>query len=110
MAIKELTSLAKEAKAKYTSVEKIVAVHLLGDCPVGETSVIVGCASHHRRDAIQCTEFLIDELKGRVPIWKKEIYENDDGSSGGVWKENVEWKEGRRRRVMIKENEEDEEK
>eukprot|EP00970_Alexandrium_tamarense_P007048 scaffold1230_cov201-Alexandrium_tamarense.AAC.9 len=98
MAIKELTKLCKEAKEKY-HVEKIVAVHLVGECPVGEASVVVGSCSPHRRDAIKCTEFLIDELKGRVPIWKKEIYEGDEQS---VWKENVEWHEGRRRRVMVK--------
>ncbi len=105
MAIKELCKLADEARGKYPSVEKIVAVHLLGDCPVGETSVIVGCASHHRREGIRCTEFLIDELKARVPIWKKEVY-GGEGQDMAVWKENVEWKEGRRRRVMVKEVEE----
>lgn len=83
-----------------TSQVRVVAAHILGECPVGEASVIVGCCSPHRRDAIRCTEYLIDELKGRVPIWKKEIYEGDAGS---VWKENVEWHEGRRRRVMVKE-------
>ena len=102
MAIKELKSLCTDAKANYPTVDKLVAVHILGECPVGEASVIVGCSSPHRREAIQCTEYLIDELKGRVPIWKKEIYEGDETN---VWKENVEWFEGRRRRVMVKEEE-----
>jgi len=101
MAIKELKALCRDAKNKFKSVDKLVAVHIVGDCPVGEASVIVGCSSPHRREAIQCTEYLIDELKGRVPIWKKEIYEGDGENS--VWKENVEWFEGRRRRVMVKE-------
>mmetsp|Transcript_20936 Transcript_20936/g.37811 ORF Transcript_20936/g.37811 Transcript_20936/m.37811 type:complete len:203 (+) Transcript_20936:103-711(+) len=100
MAIKELKRLCRDAKAKYTGVDKLVAVHILGECPVGEASVVVGCSSPHRREAIRCTEYLIDELKGRVPIWKKEIYEGDEES---VWKENVEWREGRQRRVMVKE-------
>ncbi|KAL9181838.1 hypothetical protein ACHAXT_012181 [Thalassiosira profunda] len=100
MAVKELRSLCRDAKARHPFVEKLVAVHILGDCPVGEASVIVGCSSPHRREAVRCTEYLIDELKGRVPIWKKEVYEGDEGS---VWKENVEWREGRRRRVMVKE-------
>lgn len=99
MAIKELKSLCCAAKSKYPHVDKLVAVHILGECPVGEASVVVGCSSPHRREAIHCTEYLIDELKGRVPIWKKEIYEGDEES---VWKENVEWHEGRRRRVMVK--------
>jgi molybdopterin synthase catalytic subunit len=99
MAIKELTNLCRDAHKKYPHVAKMVAVHILGDCPVGEASVVVGSSSPHRREAIACTEYLIDELKGRVPIWKKEIYEGDEQS---VWKENVEWKDGRRRRVMVK--------
>ena len=100
MAIKELTSICNDAKGKYKTVDKLVAVHIIGDCPVGSASVIVGCCSPHRREAIQCTEYLIDELKGRVPIWKKESYVGDDNA---VWKENVEWRDGRRRRVMVKE-------
>ena len=100
MAIKELTNLCRDAHEKYPNVARMVAVHILGDCPVGDASVVVGSSSPHRREAIACTEYLIDELKGRVPIWKKEIYEGDEQS---VWKENVEWKDGRRRRVMVRE-------
>ena len=107
MAIKELTSLCNDAKTRYQTVDKLVAVHIIGNCPVGHASVIVGCNSPHRKEAIACTEYLINELKGRVPIWKKEMYNDDDG--GAVWKENVEWIEGRRRRVMVKEKEEEEE-
>lgn len=64
MAIKELNELCREAKTKF-GVEKLVAVHLLGDCPVGEVSVVVGSCGGHRRETIRCTEFLIDELKAR---------------------------------------------
>eukprot|EP00804_Cyclotella_cryptica_P016925 CCRYP_001879-RA/>CCRYP_001879-RA protein AED:0.19 eAED:0.19 QI:325/1/1/1/1/1/2/629/176 len=98
MATKELTKLCLEAKETF-GVEKIVSVHIVGECPVGDVSVIVGSCGAHRRETIRCTEFLIDELKARVPIWKKEIYEGDES----IWKENVEWHEGRRRRVMRKE-------
>jgi molybdopterin synthase catalytic subunit len=97
MAEKELKKLCDDATEKF-SVHKIAAVHILGDCPVGKASVILACSSPHRRDSLQCCEFLIDELKARVPIWKREVYEGDDG----VWKENVEWQEGKRRRVMVK--------
>jgi molybdopterin synthase catalytic subunit len=64
MAVKELQKLCVEAKEKF-GVEKIVAVHLIGDCPVGHVSVIVGSCGGHRRETIRCTEFLIDELKVR---------------------------------------------
>lgn len=97
MAEKELRKLCHEATEKF-GVQKIAAVHILGDCPVGAASVILACSSPHRRDALQCSEFLIDELKARVPIWKREVYEGDDS----VWKENVEWKEGKHHRVMVK--------
>lgn len=109
MAIKELISICNDAKGKYKSVDKLVAVHIIGDCPVGSASVIVGCCSPHRREAIQCTEYLIDELKGRVPIWKKESYVGVDDDNA-VWKENVEWRDGRRRRVMVKEKKDDDDK
>eukprot|EP00536_Pseudo-nitzschia_multiseries_P002576 jgi/Psemu1/183701/e_gw1.34.151.1 len=101
MAIKELRGVCDDACKKFASIHKIAAVHILGDCPVGEASVILACSSPHRRDALRCIEFLIDELKARVPIWKRECYEGDEGS---VWKENIEWKEGRRERVMVKED------
>jgi molybdopterin synthase catalytic subunit len=100
MAVKELRALCLEALAdtRFASVTRIAAVHRLGDCPVGMASAILVAASPHRRDALRCTEFLIDALKARVPIWKLEVYENDPS----VWKENIEWHEGKARRVMTK--------
>jgi molybdopterin synthase catalytic subunit len=100
MAEKELRTLCDEATTEYSSIAKIAAVHILGDCPVGQASVILAASSPHRRDAMHCVEYLIDELKARIPIWKREMYEGDED---GVWKENIEWHEGKKRRVMIKE-------
>lgn len=97
MAEKELRKLCDDASQKY-DVTKIAAIHILGDCPVEKASVILACSSPHRRDALHCVEYLIDELKARVPIWKLEVYEGDDS----VWKENVEWKDGKAKRVMSK--------
>jgi molybdopterin synthase catalytic subunit len=100
MAVKELRKTCDDARKKYPGVHKIAAVHILGDCPVGQASVILACSSPHRRDSINCIEYLIDELKARVPIWKRECYEGDEGS---VWKENIEWKGDKKERVMVKE-------
>jgi molybdopterin synthase catalytic subunit len=94
MAIKELENLCSDARVKYASVRKIAAVHILGDCPVGRASVILAVSSPHRKDSIHCVEYLIDELKARIPIWKLEVYEGDEA----VWKENIEWG----KRVMVK--------
>jgi molybdopterin synthase catalytic subunit len=101
MAEKELAKLCDEATATHPSTKKIAAVHILGDCPVGEASVILAASSPHRKEAIHCIEFLIDELKARIPIWKLEVYEGDEKS---VWKENIEWHEGKQRRVMVKDS------
>ena len=90
MAEKELKKLCRDACAKYPSIQRIAAVHILGDCPVGQASVILAASSPHRREAMHCTEYLIDELKRRIPIWKREVYEGDEGS---VWKENAETRE-----------------
>ena len=95
MAEKELLQLCNEAVEKYASVKRIAAVHILGDCPISNASVILACSSPHRRDAIHCCEFLIDELKARIPIWKRKVDEN-----GGVLKENVEWMDSKSQRVI----------
>jgi molybdopterin synthase catalytic subunit len=104
MAEKELAKLCDDATAKYPLTAKIAAVHILGDCPVGEASVILAASSPHRKEAIHCIEFLIDELKARIPIWKLEVYQGDEKS---VWKENIEWHEGKQQRVMVKDSVDD---
>lgn len=52
---------------------------------MGEASVVIAVSSEHRYDAIHAVEYLIDTLKARVPIWKKEWY-----TDGSVWKGNHE--------------------
>jgi molybdopterin synthase catalytic subunit len=99
MAERELRKVCDDARAKFPSIRKVAAVHVLGDCPVGSASVIIAASSPHRRDALHSVEFLIDELKARIPIWKLEVYKGDEGS---VWKENIEWREGKQHRVMLK--------
>jgi molybdopterin synthase catalytic subunit len=109
MAMKEMKRLCIDAVTvphHYPSVRKIALVHILGDCPVGYPSVIIACAAPHRREALHCCEYLIDELKARIPIWKLEVYAADDDGDDqdtSVWKENVEWSPtgGESRRVML---------
>jgi molybdopterin synthase catalytic subunit len=103
MAVKVLLEICHEAlsfeEEGGSSVSRIAAVHIVGDCPVGNASVVLACSSPHRQQSIRCCEYLINQLKARVPIWKLEVYEEEDGC---VWKENVEWKEGKQHRVMVK--------
>ncbi len=50
------------------------AVHRVGHLQIGELAVWVGVAAAHRGPAFDACRFIIDELKARVPIWKKEHY------------------------------------
>ena len=59
---------------------RMLVQHRSGSVGVGEPSVIVAVASPHRDAAFQACRFLIDELKAKVPLWKKEIY-----SGGHHW-------------------------
>ena len=53
---------------------RLLVFHRTGTVGVGEPSVVVAAASPHRDSAFQAARFLIDELKARVPLWKKEVY------------------------------------
>lgn len=86
MAEKELEAVANEIREQWPSVEHVVLQHRLGMVPVTESSVIVCVSSPHRQESLSAVSFGIDALKAKVPIWKKEIY--DDGTKS--WKENKE--------------------
>jgi molybdopterin synthase catalytic subunit len=53
---------------------RVSIVHRIGIVPVGEASVVIGVAAAHRDESFRACRFLIDELKRRVPIWKKETF------------------------------------
>lgn len=57
-----------------------------GLVPVTEASVIIAVSSAHRAASLEAVSYAIDALKARVPIWKKEIYEESSSS----WKRNKE--------------------
>jgi molybdopterin synthase catalytic subunit len=60
-----------EAREKW-DVARVAAVHRTGDLAVGEVSVAVAVSSAHRPQAFEAARYVIDELKHRAPIWKKE--------------------------------------
>lgn len=73
MALKEMQELADEVRSRW-SAERVCLWHRIGEVPPPEVSVILGVATPHRAEAFAATRFLIDTLKERVPIWKKEVY------------------------------------
>jgi molybdopterin synthase catalytic subunit len=62
-----------EAKAKFDLLAA-EALHRVGHLQIGDMAVWVGVAAAHRGPAFDACRFIIDELKSRVPIWKKEHY------------------------------------
>jgi molybdopterin synthase catalytic subunit/molybdopterin converting factor small subunit len=52
--------------------------HRVGRVEIGETSVVIAIAAPHRQDALAACKDAIDELKERVPLWKKEVYEGGE--------------------------------
>jgi molybdopterin synthase catalytic subunit len=67
----KMAEVVAEAAARWP-LEAIAAVHRVGSLTVGETSVGIAVAAAHRAEAFEAGRFLIDEVKRRVPIWKKE--------------------------------------
>lgn len=72
MALKTIEQIVKEAIESY-GVLDINVVHRLGNVKLTEDSVAICVASAHRKEAFKACEYVIDEIKTRVPIWKKDI-------------------------------------
>jgi len=72
MAEKELRKLEREAHEKF-DIETVKIVHRAGSLNVGENIVVILVGASHRKEAFRACEYLIDKLKERVPIWKKEL-------------------------------------
>ncbi|HEY7890173.1 MAG TPA: ThiF family adenylyltransferase [Steroidobacteraceae bacterium] len=81
LAIKEGERIIAEAIRRF-GVEHAACVHRVGALEIGEKAVWVGVTARHRDEAFRACRYIIDEVKHRVPIWKKEHYEN--GDSGWV--------------------------
>lgn len=81
MAEAELAAIAAEARERWGTGE-IVVVHRVGRLEVGEASVAIVVAAPHRAEAYEASRYVIEELKRRVPVWKREGYV--DGESEWV--------------------------
>lgn len=73
MAIGQLQQLAQQAIERF-GLRHLVIVHRLGDVPVGEASVAIGCSSPHRIDCLSALPWIMDLLKREIPIWKRESF------------------------------------
>lgn len=73
LAVKEGEAIVREARAKFR-IEEAACVHRTGMLEIGDMAVWVGVASAHRGEAFKACAWIIDTVKQRVPIWKREHY------------------------------------
>ena len=81
MAEKIIKALIEEVETRW-GVEKVLVSHRIGHLEIGEVAVAISMSSAHRAEAFEACRFMIEGIKKRVPIWKKEIFE--DGMSEWV--------------------------
>jgi len=79
MVIKSFDEIYKESETKLKIKDKAVFIeHVKGYVDVEEKSIIIGIGCRHRDEAYNLSRFIIEEIKKRTPIWKKEHYTNDE--------------------------------
>lgn len=77
LASSEGDAIVAEASARH-DVTTLVCVHRVGELVIGDVAVFVGASAAHRAAAFDAVRYVIDEVKRRVPIWKKERYADGD--------------------------------
>ena len=77
MAERVMAEIAESLQDRY-SLTAIAIHHRIGRVEIGETSVLIAVSAPHRGDALAACKDAIDELKERVPLWKKEVYEGGE--------------------------------
>ena len=80
-ALAELEAIRQEAMSRFSLVTAEVA-HRTGSLAVGEGIVAIVCSAAHREEAFSGCRYILEELKSRAPLWKKEI-----SAEGGRWVE-----------------------
>ncbi|OAL56917.1 molybdopterin-converting factor subunit 2, partial [Pyrenochaeta sp. DS3sAY3a] len=83
LAIATLSKIAQSVLTKH-GCTKIAIVHKLGECPIGEESIVIAVSSKHRQAAWRAGEEALEETKAKAEIWKLERFEGGEG----VWRAN----------------------
>ena len=78
LVLKSFEEIYKETTEKLKIMDKAVFIeHVKGYVGLGETSIIIAVACKHRDEAYALSRYIIEEIKKRSPIWKKEHYKNE---------------------------------
>jgi len=81
MAVAEITRMLDEARERWPEA-RVALQHRLGLVPLGEASIAIVAAAPHRDEAFAACRYVIEEVKKRLPTWKKELHA--DGSATWV--------------------------
>ncbi|MGE3073294.1 MAG: molybdenum cofactor biosynthesis protein MoaE [Dehalococcoidia bacterium] len=84
MAERVMREIAQEAKDRF-ELEDCAVLHRTGRLEIGETSLLIAVACGHRAESFEAGHWLVNEIKKRVPVWKKEVWED-----GEAWIEGPE--------------------
>tara|TARA_B110001450_G_scaffold86045_1_gene82005 strand:+ start:1040 stop:1492 length:453 start_codon:yes stop_codon:yes gene_type:complete len=78
LVLKSFVEIYNETTEKLKILDKAVFIeHIKGYVGLGETSIIIAVACKHRNQAYVLSRYIIEEIKKRSPIWKKEHYKNE---------------------------------
>ena len=79
LVLKSFEEIYKDSEKKLNIKDKAVFIeHIKGYVSLREKSIIIGVGCKHRDEAYQLSRYIIEEIKKRTPIWKKEHYDNEE--------------------------------
>lgn len=84
MAERVMRQLAEEAKEQF-ALEDCAVLHRTGRLEIGEASLLIAVSCGHRAESFEAGHWLVNEIKKKVPVWKKEVWED-----GEAWVEGPE--------------------
>lgn len=84
LALRTMLQISQSIATKH-SLTAVAMVHRLGVVPIGEESILIAVSSPHRQAAWRAGEEMLEEVKEKVEIWKREEFGGEDG---GIWRAN----------------------
>jgi molybdopterin synthase catalytic subunit len=77
MAVAEIKKIVDEASSRWNLLGHAIS-HRVGTLKPGEIAVVVAVSTPHRKESFEACQFIVDELKAKAPIWKKEVFEDGE--------------------------------
>lgn len=87
LALKTTDNILAATRTVVSGMLHAAVYHRLGTVPVGEPSIVIAVSSPHRKEAFVACEMILEDVKARAQIWKREFYEGEPDEAA-TWKEN----------------------